>query len=546
MRIFSMSSFIVFVQRNLHILFVTVLALCVFVTNLGGQGLSLDEPLTVTVARTVLLKGYPSAWDGQVFLGGPNNTFTTAVHGIYFWTWYPWFQFYVIALFLLFFGNSVAMLRLPFALFGVVTVVLTYKVALDLFKSKWLAVLLSLQLVFLMPFFLYSRQINYYSPSACFSIILLWLLVRFINNKPTKRLVLVFGVTSGLLLMTNSLIWLSSMPAFILWCVVHTYKRYRFVHVLQFVRDLIRGNKAIMGIIFGEAVLCYIWFLVFSPFGGQNPMLAYANGRPNVFIGVTKFLSYENNFIFPFIVFPFVFLAAWKLQKLTWFWILFFWIGCKMVVYALFIIPHGRFLTDTMAVSILFFGFVYSYLIKHKQVALAVLLSLLVTTTNVLSLAFAYLVSSHERQFRFYPTAIVIELTQTYQPAYLQVSKYLAQHARPGDLFWSNYSTLEIYLNANVPFFSPALTCGAYPGLPVDAFQQKRIRWYIFYNGLSQSVTNHTCLGPKWQAYMERNYHKYVFPLHEDTYAVNDPDIVNRQFPTFKIPTDTITIYERK
>jgi hypothetical protein len=546
MHIFRIPLIISFFHKNLLLVLIIVLASSVFLTNLGGQGYSLDESLTVAVAKTILIDGYPSAWDGQMFLGGQDNIFTTVIHGIYFWTWYPWLQFYLIAPVYLFFGNAIALLRFPFALFGVATVVVLYLITVDLFKKKWLGALLAIQLIFLMPFFLYVRQVHYYSPSAFFSVLLFWLLLRFSADKFNKKLTLLFLLTSLLLLMTNSLIWLSCLPAFILLCLVRTYKKYcKHVFSWKFIFAVVKNNKSIISIILLEGLLAFLWFHIFAPFGGINPVLAYAAGRPNVFIGVIQFLSYGNNFVFPLIIFPLTVFTAWKLNKLKYLWIIAFWIGSKLVIYSLLIIPHGRFMTDSMPLCMLFFGFVYYYLSIHRQTVLILTVFFVAITTNIFALAPAYLLPSHQRQFRFYPNEFASELTGEYPPAYLQISEYLSKNSKPGDLFWSNYNVLEIYLYSNVPAFSTAL-CRTHSGVPVSFSWQKQIKWYIFYQGRPQSLREESCLGPKWQTYMEDHYIRRIFPLNEHTYPMNDPDIVNRQFPPLKIPSDSVVIYERK
>src|SRR6266480_186449 len=115
-----------FCKQNMLLFLIILLASIVILTNLGGQGYSLNEPQTVAVARTILKFGYPSAWDGKVNLTGASNRDYTVINGMYFWTWHPWLQFYLVAPFYFFFGGSVAMLRFPFALLGVLTVAAFY------------------------------------------------------------------------------------------------------------------------------------------------------------------------------------------------------------------------------------------------------------------------------------------------------------------------------------------------------------------------------------------------------------------------------------
>jgi hypothetical protein len=516
-------------KQNLLLFLIVLLASIVFFTNLGGQGYSLDEPQTVAIARTILTFGYPSAWDGKVLITGAGWKDFTIINGMYFWTWQPWLQYYLAAPFYFFFGNSVTMLRFPFALLGVATVVVFYQIAQNIFKKKWLAALLSLHLILLIPFFLYVRQVRYYSPAALLSVILFWLLLRFIDNRFNKKLLLLFLLAGLLLFTANYLIWLSCLPAFILFAFV-------------------KKNKPVILIIILEGLLAYLWFHFFTPYGG-SPTSAYASGIPVFPLAVLQYLSYFNSFIFPLIVIPLTVFAVWKLRMFRFLWLIVLWIGVKLIAYSLLLDPHGRYLVDIMPISLLFFGFIYSYLWTYRQAVLIVLLLFTVTTTNILSLVPTYLLSSHQRQFRFYPQEFASELTGLYPPHYLKLSSYLAKRAKPGDLFWSNYSGWDIYLYANVPPFSTKTACIANTNQAVGQeanAQQRKVKWFLFYQGWPQSLNTDPCFGQRWQEYIEQQYVKKIFPLDGNFYAINDPDIVNRQFPPLSASSGLVVIYEKK
>src|SRR5437868_12323859 len=116
---------LLFKQNYIIVLLLIIFSFCFFTINLGGQGYSLDEPDTVGIARTILTFGYPSPGDGRnIFSGAPNEY--SEIHGMYFWTWHPWLQFYLISPMYAFFGNNIGMLRIPFVIFGALTVGLLY------------------------------------------------------------------------------------------------------------------------------------------------------------------------------------------------------------------------------------------------------------------------------------------------------------------------------------------------------------------------------------------------------------------------------------
>lgn len=512
-----------------YLLLILLCASAVFLTNLGGQGYSLDEPQTVAISKTILIFGYPSGWDTKMYLSGASGKDFTMLNGMYFWTWHPWLQFYLAAPFYYFFGNSVAWLRFPYALFGVASIGIFYLLAKDLFIKKWIAVMLSFQLIFLMPFFLYIRQVRYYSPSIFFSVILFWFILRFIKGKLSTLLLLLFFIAGCLLFSTDYLTWLSCVP--VLGAVALWKKQY-----------------AACGALLCEIMLAFLWFHFLKPFGGAGTTI-YTNGHISILPGLKTYLSYLNNFIFPCIVFPLIFLACWQMKQLAIFWIISLWIGVKILFYTFLVLPHGRYLIDVMPIIILFFGFMYSYMYKFRMKLIIPILFLVIVTTNILSLIPMYFLPSHEKLFRFYPLEFTSELTGTYHYPYEQIGLYLKRMAKPGDLFWSNRDSFDIYLYSTVPTLSNETVCGSNLKLiagqkPID--QLTHIRWFIFYQGFSQNLSSNPCLGPAWQLYLEKHFVKTKFILHGNNYTENDVDIVNRQFAPSRVLSDSVVIYEKK
>jgi 4-amino-4-deoxy-L-arabinose transferase-like glycosyltransferase len=99
------------------------LSAALLLPNLGNGFLWQDEAQTAAVARTILSDGVPRGSDGVNFFSqeqgreyGPN----------YIWKWHTWLSFYLAAASFLVLGETTFAARLPFALFGVATVVLCY------------------------------------------------------------------------------------------------------------------------------------------------------------------------------------------------------------------------------------------------------------------------------------------------------------------------------------------------------------------------------------------------------------------------------------
>ena len=514
-----------FLTRNSVICFLLILfSFCFFAWNLSGQNYTLDEPQTVGVARTILQSGYPSPWDGRDIFASLTSEYTQ-LQGRYFWTWHPWLQFYLIAPMYAFFGNSVGMLRLPFVLFGALTVGMLYLVSLELFKNKFVSLLISLQLLFLLPFFLYVRQTHYYSPATFFSLLLLWLFLLSIKTSLSKKLLSWMFVIGILLFQTNYLVWLSDMA-------------------LLFFLACWRKQVAFFALLFLQGLVGFIWFKVFQPYSG-NPQVAYL-GHPNLFLTIFHNLSYFNDFVFPFVLGIFCWFVAMKLSQLRTFFLLVFVIAVKVVIYSIIVDPHGRFLVDIMPLGLLLYGFLYCFLLRVRMSIFVFVIFILVTTTNILSLIPEYPFNVHERLFRFYPEEFASEFTITTHYEYEQIGRYLSAHAKNGDVFWINNATWSTELYTSTPMLDAVcdIRTGQFTG-PSQFKDPSKVRWYFFDTNYSTSLTSVPCLGEKWEKYLLKNYTKKVFVLTSNTYQINDTDIVNRSFPPIRQAANTVVMYEK-
>ncbi|MFQ5559396.1 MAG: ArnT family glycosyltransferase [Nitrospinota bacterium] len=146
---------------------VLVLSLSLFLSNLGNIYLWQDEAQTALLAKTILQFGFPKGYDGVNFFSQELG----AEYGKeYIWKWHPWFPFYLLALVFKVFGVSTFTARLPFALFGILTIFLLYFFTRSLLKNRTVAGISTMLLLFMVPFILLSRQSRYYSVATFFSV----------------------------------------------------------------------------------------------------------------------------------------------------------------------------------------------------------------------------------------------------------------------------------------------------------------------------------------------------------------------------------------
>lgn len=165
--------------------------------NLGNQYLWQDEAQTALISKTILTSGIPLGFDGK-------NSFSQeqgADYGSnYVWRWHTWLQFYAVAGAFKLFGVNTFAARLPFALFGIATIVLIYFTSKSMWGSERAGFLAALLLLLCVPFLLLSRQCRYYSPAAFFSLLALHSYLGILARR--KYSAILFVVASTLLFNT--------------------------------------------------------------------------------------------------------------------------------------------------------------------------------------------------------------------------------------------------------------------------------------------------------------------------------------------------------
>jgi len=138
--------------------------------GLGRRPFWSDEAITAGYARSLLTHALPYAWDGRNLLCfGDGSALTADLYA----TTYPMLQFYVVWPFFRVLGTGEAAGRLPFALFALATVALTYVAGLLLLRSRAAAGCAAVLLAGSVSFLLFARQCRYYALTMFFSTLLL-------------------------------------------------------------------------------------------------------------------------------------------------------------------------------------------------------------------------------------------------------------------------------------------------------------------------------------------------------------------------------------
>lgn len=511
-------------------LFITLLLLffsSIFLVNLSGQDYSGDETGTLFVARTILKYGFPSAWDGQMLLSLSNGADFTKIGDFYLWNWHPWLQFYITFLGIFFWGDSVEGTRMPFALFGVFTVIILYFTAHELFKNKFISFMISMHLIFLLPFFLYVRNVRYYSLGAFFSILTIYLLIRYRKNKWSLTSTIILFLSTFLLFHTNYIIWVSTL----------------FLLIISW---LIKKNRSLLIIILFEIVFGAIWYLIFKPFGGNVGISSNFGWEFAKNIG--HYFSYTNNYLFPLILFPFVYavLRSSKSSLKSSTILLSFVIAIKLFFYSIFLYAHGRYLVELAPIFLLFYGFIYKYLLEKKLAIVCLLFFLVTITTNILNLAIYAPLRPSQSKIEFWLPKYSIELTKKYKSIYPVLGKYFQEKYKPGDLIWSQDISYNYTKAPSLSYVKDAKTGSIIN--PAGVRNPDKTRWFVYFGSeelFYKNLSSSPYYGKEWKNKIKKNYNKLKFKYNNNLYSINDGDVFNRHYPPLKFSQD-IFIFEKK
>lgn len=233
-------------EQNLEravVALILLLAAALFLTNLGNHFLWQDEAQTALLARTILSHGIPLGFDGTNYF---SQELGIEYGDDHVWKWHTWLSFYLVAASLWLFGNNAFAARLPFALFGIATVALTYVTARGFWRNRTTAASAALMLALCVPFLVLSRQSRYYSLTAFLSLLGLYAYDR-LGRRGMRDAGLLFA--AGVLLFHTHYIYCATLLASVL------------LHALLFERRRLPATTAVAA---GVTLLCAPWILWFS------------------------------------------------------------------------------------------------------------------------------------------------------------------------------------------------------------------------------------------------------------------------------------------
>ena len=280
--------------NHFPLFFLIVYSIPMVFLGLGDSALQIDEGADTFISTTLLKFGFPMHSDGI------NSTmlYADVYDGLFVYR--PWIPYYAQAFSLSLFGQTTFAARLPFALIGVLAVIFFYRFALKLTGRHFIAFLAAFLLASSIPALIYFRTARYVGVPILLTVLLLSFYINIYQNKKWNP----FPLT------VVSIIFFHTMyvefAGVIAGVLIHFFIHFR--ETLPENRQRVAWAAGVTG------VFCIPWLIFISPIFSQiSQHLASTNalidpswqGLLKKFFG---FLFQINNYIFPLILLPLLFL----------------------------------------------------------------------------------------------------------------------------------------------------------------------------------------------------------------------------------------------
>lgn len=473
--------------------------------NLGNQYLWQDEAQTALISKTILTDGVPRGYDGRNYFSQEEG----AEYGEnYIWRWHTWLPFYVLAGFYEAFGVSTFVSRLPFALFGLGTVVLLYYYARTVWPGTRTPAIAASLLAISVPFLLLCRQCRYYSMAMFFSLLSLYAYILLLEGRKHAS-VLLFAATT-LLFHSQHIYVAVFFPAV-------------FLHAVIFRRDRL---KILLVVTVLTTLVNIPWFIWLSGMKYMSPYKQLEQLQVlNIF--VKNYVHDLAIYVFP--VWLFAVLLVWyiiarirkgrfpKLGRQVWERLslpVFFIIFVIIVITVTSPYPFFRYMAPTIPPLILLAAVIINAAWEAHLLIVVATVVLLVTTS----------------QMKDY----LYEITHDYEGPGEGIAKYLNEHGSPEDIVAVTNGDMVL------KFYTKMKVVGGLTG--EDLSPAKNARWVIIHTHIIND--------------REKKIGKYLLDNNLlNTYraiTINYPDLAfeNRENPNEHLfRTDTnerkVVIYER-
>ena len=275
-------------------IFVVIILLSIFLifSGITNRALWRDEAGTAIISRNVLKTGLPNVFDGKNLVVTDTNDYNKDMMSTK-----PPLQYYVVASSFLIFGTNTFAARLPFAILGVLTVILIYFLALKLTEDKKIALTAAFLLAISVFFIVHSRNARYYSMSAFFAVLTTYFYLNFQQAKKDK---IKFIAASSLLFYTAPIVFLSLMISFSVHYLLVLKKDF-------FKKDNLKNITIILIAVFAITFPYYFYLTQISPPIEAESLIPFSNQAKifdNMRIYLTTFFQIIPKILF--ILIPFL------------------------------------------------------------------------------------------------------------------------------------------------------------------------------------------------------------------------------------------------
>jgi 4-amino-4-deoxy-L-arabinose transferase-like glycosyltransferase len=410
--------------------------------NLGNQYLWQDEAQTALVSKTILTDGVPRGYDGKNFFSNEQG----AEYGNnYIWRWHTWLPFYVLAGFYKVLGVNTFVSRLPFALFGLGTVLMTYYLARALWSNTRIAVIAAALLAVTVPFLLLCRQCRYYSMAMFFSVLALYAYVILLQNKKYASALLFVSLT---LLFHSQHIYFGPIVATIwLHAIIFHRERLKILIVVTVVTIIFNGP----------------WLIWLAGMKISNPFFKVTH---QMMLGyfIEIYLDYIIKYVFPYWLFAVVIAAAvvrfirtrrFPIQTPQF---------LEKISLPIFFIIFTNIVMGTLS-PLLFFRYI-APAIPLLVLLIAVIIDAALEAHWLLAAAVIFILGATS-QFKDY----LYEITHDYDGPEEGIAKYLNEHGSPDDVAAASYGDMSL------KFYTKMRVVGGLTG--EDLEPAKNARWVI-------------------------------------------------------------------
>ena len=281
-----------------------LLILCAFFiifTGLGDSALQVDEGEDTFISTTILKYGFPKHSDGV------NHTMDVADINVGFFAYRPWFPYYLQAVSIFLFGKTTFAARLPFALNGIFSLCALYFLTLKLTQKRSTAFLAALFMTFSVPALLYFRTARYISLPISLTILLIIFYLGLYEKKewsPTP-----FIITAVVFFHTMYVACAGAILGILIHFLIHQ-------------KETDRGNLKKVGFCAGVFALFTLpWLIMTMPvfdkvanFYSTTSDLIETSGL-SYLKHFGAYLFQSNNYIFPLILTPLLFLSSLKIFR---------------------------------------------------------------------------------------------------------------------------------------------------------------------------------------------------------------------------------------